>query len=59
MVKKRDMKAMRQRLSTRMHGEYNVKLQRLTRRMIMKAKVKCERSVIESLREKGMEGGSE
>ena len=36
-----------------------VKQQRLTSRMIMKAKVKCERSVIESLREKGMEGDHE
>ena len=27
--------------------------------MIIKAKVKCKRSVIESLREKGMEGGHE
>ena len=36
-----------------------VKQQRLTRRMIMKAQMKCERSVIESLREKEMEGGCE
>ena len=34
-----------------------VKQQRLTRRMIMKAQMKCERSVIESLMENGMEGG--
>ncbi|XP_063857805.1 uncharacterized protein LOC135099405 isoform X1 [Scylla paramamosain] len=36
-----------------------VKQQRLTRRMIMNAKVESERSVIQSLREKGMEGGRE
>ena len=39
--------------------EIYVKQQRLTKRMIVKAKVKCERNVIESLREKGMEGGRE
>ena len=36
-----------------------VKQQRVTKRMIVKAKVKCDRNVIESLREKGMEGGRE
>ena len=36
-----------------------VRQQRLTKRKIMNAKVKCERDVIEALREKGQEGGRE
>ena len=36
-----------------------VSQQRMTKRKIMKAKVASERSVIQSLREKGMEGGRE
>ena len=39
-------------------SEY-VKQQRLTKKKIKDAKVKCERSTIQCLREKGMEGGRE
>ena len=39
--------------------EAYVKQQRLTKRKIMNAKSKCERNVIQSLREKGMVGGRE
>ena len=39
--------------------EAYVKQQRLTKRKIMDAKMKCERSAIQSLREKGLEGGRE
>ena len=36
-----------------------MKQRRLTKRKIRDAKVKCERSVIQALREKGYEGGGE
>ena len=36
-----------------------VRQQRLTRKKIMNAKVECERNVIQTLREKGLEGGHE
>ncbi|MPC58796.1 hypothetical protein E2C01_052805 [Portunus trituberculatus] len=37
----------------------NVNQQRVAKREIMNAKVRCERKVIQSLREKGVEGGRE
>ena len=39
--------------------ETYVRQQRLTKRKIREAKVKCERSTIQSLKEKGLEGGRE
>ncbi|XP_050718462.1 uncharacterized protein LOC126999703 [Eriocheir sinensis] len=55
----------RRQESEEAEGEYQnawesyVRHQRLTKRKIMSAKVQCERSVIQTLREKGLDGGRE